>query len=101
MTVYVDNMKAKYGRMIMCHMLADTDEELREMADKLGIPQKWHQGNHFDICLTKRALAVQLGAVEVTYKQMGAMNRRKEVTGSMGSPDEAIAWFKAYLRNRS
>ena len=42
MTVYVDDMKAKFGRMIMCHMIADTDEELHTMASKIGVKLKWH-----------------------------------------------------------
>lgn len=29
--VYVDDMKACYGRLVMCHMMAGTDEELRDM----------------------------------------------------------------------
>jgi len=31
MTVYVDDMRSKFGHMIMCHMLADTDEDLHDM----------------------------------------------------------------------
>jgi hypothetical protein len=68
--VYVDDMKAPFGRMIMCHLLADTDAELHAMAAKIGVARKWHQKagtphSHYDICLSKRALAVKLGAVEI------------------------------------
>lgn len=76
--VYVDNMRAKYGRMIMCHMVADTDEELLRMAGIIGVSRRWHQKpgtyhSHFDVCLVKRALAVQHGAREVTMKELGRM----------------------------
>ena len=69
MAVYVDNFYAGYGRMIMCHMAADTIAELHEMADKIGVARKWFQlpngrNPHYDICKSKRALAVQLGAIE-------------------------------------
>lgn len=93
MTVYVDDMRAPYGRLVMCHMLADTDEELRAMADKIGVAQRWHQGDHFDICLSKRALAVQAGAVEVTQRQIAVMRLRKRETGQMGAPSDAEAWL--------
>lgn len=76
MAVYVDDMRAPYGRLIMCHMLADTDKELREMADKIGIAQKWHQGDHFDICLKKRAIAVKHGAVEITQRKAVEVRRK-------------------------
>jgi hypothetical protein len=94
MTVYVDDMKAKYGRMVMCHMIADTDEELHAMAEKIGVARKWWQspektsGSHYDIALSKRAIAVQLGAVEITWRQCGAMNRRRRMTGTLGLPGE-------------
>lgn len=71
MTVYVDNMRAKFGQMIMCHMIADSTEELFAMADKIGVKRKWIQKagtrfEHFDICLSKRVKAILGGAVEIT-----------------------------------
>jgi hypothetical protein len=61
-------MRAKYGRMIMCHMLADSTEELHQMADKIGMKREWFQSHstpHYDISLTKRKLALQQGAIEI------------------------------------
>ena len=70
MSVYVDPAVWPFGRMIMCHMFADTHEELVAMADKIGVARKWiqHAGTykeHFDIAKSKRALAVSAGAIEV------------------------------------
>lgn len=78
MTVYVDNMRAKYGRMVMCHMIADTVDELLEMADRIGVARRWLQcagtpQEHFDICWSKRAMAVKAGAVEVTRREVGRL----------------------------
>jgi hypothetical protein len=77
MTVYVDNMRAPFGRMVMCHMWADTREELFAMADRIGVARRWFQRpdhvdlpgmaaswEHFDIAQSKRALAVAAGAIE-------------------------------------
>ncbi|SOC48298.1 uncharacterized protein DUF4031 [Rhizobium subbaraonis] len=78
MSVYVDDMKAPFGNMVMCHMWADSDDELLAMADRIGVQRKWIQGHptlsfgkhrnaswvHFDIALSKRALAVRAGAIE-------------------------------------
>lgn len=76
MAVFVDNMRAGYGRMIMCHMVADTRLELLAMADAISVARKWIQDygttrEHFDISLAKRALAVAAGAQEVTVRQLG------------------------------
>lgn len=83
MSVYVDNMRASYGTMIMCHMLADTEEELHEMADKIGILRKWHQypgtyKSHYDISLIKKKLAIENGAIEVTRKEIGKILKKRK-----------------------
>lgn len=84
MTVYVDDMKAPYRRMIMCHMIADTDEELHAMADRIVVARRWFQGDHYDICLAKRRLAVGCGAVEITRRQLGTMVAEKRRTTKRG-----------------
>lgn len=82
MSVYVDAAIYGYGRMVMCHMLADTLEELHGMADKIGVARRWYQGPpktstpHYDICKSKRARAVQHGAIECTAKEIVEVRRR-------------------------
>ena len=82
MTVYVDEMKRPLGRMVMCHMVADTPQELHIMAAKIGIRARWIQFHgtvkeHFDISLGKRTLAVKKGAVEITILEMGEFMRKR------------------------
>ena len=82
MTVYVDNMQAPYGRMKMCHMIADSTDELLAMADYIGVARKWLQAagthrEHFDISLTKRALAVKAGAIEITMRELAIKTRNR------------------------
>lgn len=71
MSVYVDDMRAPFGRMVMCHMIGDTPGELHAMAEKIGVARRWYQGDHYDICLAKRALAIGYGAVELTRMDLG------------------------------
>lgn len=77
--IYVDDLYktkiGKLGRMKMSHMIADTKEELLAMAEKIGIDPKWIQKEnthqeHFDISLQKRSKAIELGAIEITYREL-------------------------------
>lgn len=73
MSVYIDMSKNTYGRMLMSHMIADTIEELHSMADKIGVKRKFFQNishhPHYDICQSKKHLAISLGAIEVNKRE--------------------------------
>ena len=83
MSVYVDDMFAPYRRMLMSHMIADTEEELHAMADKIGVSRRWHQGDHYDVCKEKRELAIKHGAVALSRMELGriAINARRAARG--------------------
>lgn len=80
MPVYVDAGLYPYGRMVMCHMAADTVEELHAMADEIGLKRRWLQDSkrrpHYDICKQMRVEAVRAGAIEISSKEMVLLLRR-------------------------
>ena len=82
MSVYVDRASNGFGRMVMCHLLADTTDELLAMVDKIGVQRKWLQypgtdREHFDICRSKRKLAIEAGAKEITNRELVAIMRMR------------------------
>lgn len=82
MSVWIDSAEIPYRRMIMCHMMADTLEELHAMADKIGVNRKWFQPEsspHYDICLEKKKLALAAGAQEADrYKIVELIRKYRE-----------------------
>ena len=73
--VFIDNYNAGFRGMIMCHMMADTEEELDAMAEAVGLRREWKQVHpkrrpHYDICKAKKAKALALGAQEITCHEM-------------------------------
>lgn len=78
--VYIDNARIPYRRYRMCHMLADSRAELLAMAEQLGLAAQWlqHEGEpaeHYDVCLSKRAKAIRLGALPVRSRYLVALIR--------------------------
>lgn len=70
---YVDASKHRYGRMVMCHLVADTVAELHSVAKLLGLDRRWFQDDglpHYDICKDKRARALALGALQVSTRDI-------------------------------
>ncbi len=84
MPVYVDSARNRIGPYLMCHMVADTTAELLAMVDRIGVQRKWIQragkpDEHFDICQSKRRLAVAAGAEQVSGKQLVMVIHRKRL----------------------
>lgn len=83
MAVYVDDAQIPLGRMKMCHMLADTREELEGMIRAIKLPssariqQPGQANEHVDISMTYRAKAVKEGAVELSSRDLVKLIRRK------------------------
>ena len=99
MTVYVDDMRARVGRLVLSHMVADSDAELRAMARAIQLPERYHQGDHFDVCQAKRAAAIARGAVPVRGRTLGCMRALRRARGATAypSPAEALAWQRARI----
>ena len=101
MAVYVDDVRHKFGNMVMCHLWADTLEELLAMVDRIGVQRKWIQGHpelsfgkhrnaswvHFDIAISKKTLALQAGAI-LTDKY-GPVEHTARLNSASSDPDRA------------
>lgn len=105
MAVYVDNMRAPYGRMKMCHMVADNMDELLDMADKIGMKREWFQPlshPHFDVSLIRRASAVAHGALQVDRRGLvDAMKRHRDLFKTDPEELEAIRAAARFAKHPS
>jgi len=88
--VYVDKAIYRFGNMIMCHMIADTPDELHTMADEIGVARRWLQQPprasfwHYDIAKSKRELAIKAGAIECDRNDFVAHLRRIRASEAFG-----------------
>lgn len=100
MPVYVDSMFSPEGTQVPCHLIADTDEELHEMARMIGV-QRWRwqspdkgKSSYYEISLEKRGLSITHGAVPISTNVMACMTARRKRTGSLGEPGTAVKWVQ-------
>ncbi len=78
MSVYVDRL-VDYGWRMgpSCHLTADTAEELHQFAAMLGLKRTWCSDRtqpasrpvHYDLVASKRRMALQLGAEDITGRE--------------------------------
>jgi hypothetical protein len=86
--VYVDEPRWFAHGRYWCHMVADTPEELDEIARKLQLKPRWKQkvgtpSEHYDLPVEGREAAVALGAIPVSSRQIVTMIRaRRASSGS-------------------
>ena len=66
-------------------MYADSLEELHEFAQKIGLKREWFQDRprlpHYDLTVTRRRVAVRVGAIEESRRELMArlwMQRRPD-----------------------
>lgn len=86
MSVYVDIPNWTFGRMKMCHMIADTHSELISMAKLINLDEKHIQYSgtpkeHFDVCKSKRDLAIKNGAIVCSTRDMLQKIKKKREVG--------------------
>lgn len=80
MAVYVDKEENRFGRMVMCHMIADSIAELHAMAGQIGMRREWFQplsSPHYDLSKTRRSAALKAGAVEVSRRELVEIIKRQ------------------------
>jgi hypothetical protein len=88
---YVDTVRDYPGSGLryerFCHLLADERAELHAMADDLGIPRRFFQDHpwrwHHDLPEHLRSRAVELGAREVTLREVGELLQRRRAAAAI------------------
>lgn len=78
MAVYVDGLRDWGWRLgPSCHLVTDGDiEELHTFAARLGMRRSWFQPGrngrhpHYDLTASRRAKAIELGAVEIDAHEL-------------------------------
>ncbi len=88
MTVYVDELRRQRASSMRamraglphnhmwCHLMADTEDELSAMAYQLGLKISWKHEDHYDLTPPRRKRAIELGAKEVTARDLVGLRQR-------------------------
>ncbi len=77
--VYVDEVRkcrpfGPQGWTTSCHLFADTEDELHQFAESMGMRREWFQDHerrerrHYDLPEYRREVALELGAAEIRAK---------------------------------
>ena len=82
--IYIDPPREYPTRLrhkVWSHLVSDTsEEELHAFAARLGLKRAWFQGRpkasaaHYDVTASKYELAIKLGAIPVTSRELVTRN---------------------------
>jgi hypothetical protein len=93
MAILVDEAIWWFRGRKWCHMVSDTSlDELHGFAERLGIPQRGFQGDHYDLPEEYREQAIELGAQVVSAREL---LRRLKAAGLRLTPAARRAHFGA------
>ncbi|WP_151449179.1 DUF4031 domain-containing protein [Lacisediminimonas profundi] len=74
MAAYVDNVAIEWRGNAWCHLVADSLNELHEIARRLGLRHEWFQVSasypHYDLTAQTRARAIALGVLVGDRRQI-------------------------------
>ncbi len=93
LTVYVDDWRQRATirdrEDRWSHLLSDDEDELHTLAAQLGIPIRGYQRhrrsaalNHYDLPESLRLRAIELGAIPITWREMGRLTREWRRAGA-------------------
>jgi hypothetical protein len=96
-TVYVDPPIWERHERLWCHLLGDDEDELHAFAAAIGCRRGRYQSrparpwvDHYDIDEERRRMAIELGAVALTRREVCELIARKRYASSTASPSATV-----------
>lgn len=90
MAILVDQARWPWRGNYWCHLVTDSHlGELHDFAEQLGCRRVGFQGDHYDIDVETRQLAIELGAVELDSRDLV---RRMKAAGLRLRPSQFTKW---------
>jgi len=79
MAVYVNKLRPRFGGLSLCHLLADSLDELHAMARKISVEPSLFQHDHiphYDLSRAKREQAIAAGAKVIDRHELALLVER-------------------------
>lgn len=90
MTILVDQARWPWRGTVWCHLVSDQDlDELHDFAARLGCRRVGFQGDHYDIDIDTREVALELGATPCDSRELV---RRLRAAGLRLRPSSFPKW---------
>ena len=97
MAILIDEARWWFKGQKWCHLVSDESyDELHEFGDRVGIPRRGFQGDHYDVPEEYRADLIEAGAIQVESRELV---RRLRAAGLRLTPAERRARTAATLQD--